>query len=218
MIPTCRSWKIPPVSTSLAGTTSTGTKSPFSLISRICIHSSKRRITSLHLQKRNKKIKRLSMSRQQVCFEPLECRSQQNACFYRSRRVRVLAWMIPRSHRVGFLPDSACLWPNTSMATAPSVRYSMKSSLTDTASSCRTTDQSEPTVGVRIMLAKLNKVTMIANPASTRHHIVLNWVLHLTLQLSNTTMQCGSLVLADEDGMSTSGATMMGSGWSQNRY
>lgn len=68
------------------------------------------------------------------------------------------------------------------------------------------------------MLAQLNKVTMIADPASTQHHIVLNWDLHLTLQLSNTTMQCGSLVLADEDGMSTSGATMMGSGWSQNRY
>lgn len=35
LIPTCRSWKIPPVRTSLAGITSTGTKSPFSFISRI---------------------------------------------------------------------------------------------------------------------------------------------------------------------------------------
>lgn len=42
--------------------------------------------------------------------------------------------------------------------------------------------------------------------------------LHLTLQLSNTTMHCRSLVLVDEDDMSTSGATMMGSRWSQNVY
>lgn len=39
-----------------------------------------------------------------------------------------------------------------------------------------------------------------------------------TLQLSNTTMQCGSLLLGDEDDVSTSGATIMGSGWSQNEY
>lgn len=75
-------------------------------------------------------------------FELLECKNQGNACFYRSRRVRVLAWMMPRSHRVGFLPDSACLCPNTSMATAPSVKYSIKSSLTDTASSCRIRNKS----------------------------------------------------------------------------
>lgn len=40
----------------------------------------------------------------------------------------------------------------------------------------------------------------------------------LALQLSNTTMQCGSLVLGDVEDVSTSGATMMGSGWSQNEY
>lgn len=51
LFPTCRSWKIPPVRISLAGTTSTGKKSPFSFISRIWIHSSRRRVTSLHLQK-----------------------------------------------------------------------------------------------------------------------------------------------------------------------
>lgn len=39
-----------------------------------------------------------------------------------------------------------------------------------------------------------------------------------TLQLSNTTMQWGSLLVGDEADGSTSGATMMGSAWSQNKY
>lgn len=56
-------------------------------------------------------------------------------CTYLSRNVRVLAWMMLRSHSAGFLPGSACLCPNTSMATAPSVRYSIKSSVTVTACS-----------------------------------------------------------------------------------
>lgn len=54
---------------------------------------------------------------------------------YLSRNVRVLAWMMLRSHSAGFLPASACLCPYTSMATAPSVRCSINSSVTDTASS-----------------------------------------------------------------------------------
>ena len=61
--------------------------------------------------------------------------TKRTACVYLSRSVRVLAWMMLRSHRAGFLPASACLCPYTSMATAPSVRYSMKSSDTDTATS-----------------------------------------------------------------------------------
>lgn len=59
-------------------------------------------------------------------------------CVYLSRSVRVLAWIMLRSQRAGFLPASACLCPYTSMTTAPSVRYSMKSSVTDTATSYRT--------------------------------------------------------------------------------
>ncbi len=55
-----------------------------------------------------------------------------------SRKVRVLAWMMLRSHSAGFLPGSACLCPYTSMATAPSVRYSIKSSVTVTACSYST--------------------------------------------------------------------------------
>lgn len=47
---TCRSWKIPPVRTSLAGTTSTVVNSPASFSSISCTHSSSRRVTSLHLQ------------------------------------------------------------------------------------------------------------------------------------------------------------------------
>lgn len=54
---------------------------------------------------------------------------------YLSRNVRVLAWIMLRSHSAGFLPASACLCPYTSMATAPSVRCSINSSVTDTASS-----------------------------------------------------------------------------------
>lgn len=141
--------------------------------------------------------------------ELLECKSQGNACFYRSRKVRVLAWMMPRSHRVGFLPVSACLCPNTSMATAPSVKYSIKSSLTDTASSCRIRDQSWANY-----IFSFNWLLMLLY--NIRMYCVV--IFHITLQLSNTTMQCGSLVLVDEDDMSTSGATMMGSCWSQNVY
>ncbi|KAG7268011.1 hypothetical protein CRUP_025885 [Coryphaenoides rupestris] len=70
--------------------------------------------------------------------------------------VRVLAWMMLRSQRAGFRAGSACRWPYTSMATAPS--------------------------------------------------------------LSNTTMQWGSLAPEDEVDVSTSGATMMGSAWSQKEY
>lgn len=47
---TCRSWKIPPVRTSLAGRTSTAVNSPASFSSISCTHSSSRRVTSLHLQ------------------------------------------------------------------------------------------------------------------------------------------------------------------------
>lgn len=68
--------------------------------------------------------------------------SEVSVCVYLSRSVRVLAWMMLRSHRAGFLPASACLCPYTSMATAPSVKYSMKSSVTDTASSYRTKERS----------------------------------------------------------------------------
>lgn len=46
---TCLSWKIPPVQTSLAGWTSTGTNSPASFSSRIWTQSSSLRVTSLHL-------------------------------------------------------------------------------------------------------------------------------------------------------------------------
>lgn len=46
-----------------------------------------------------------------------------------SRRLRVFAWIIPRSHRAGFFRGSFILWPYTSIANAPSERCSMKSSV-----------------------------------------------------------------------------------------
>lgn len=65
-------------------------------------------------------------------------RAEAQFCVHLSRNVRVLAWIMLRSHSAGFLPGSACLCPNTSMATAPSVRYSIKSSVTVTACSYST--------------------------------------------------------------------------------
>lgn len=46
---TCRSWKIPPVGTSFAGTTSTGQCSPLSFCSKIWTQNSTFLVTSLHL-------------------------------------------------------------------------------------------------------------------------------------------------------------------------
>lgn len=48
---TCRSWKTPPVRTSLAGRTSTAVNSPASFSSISRTHNSSRRVTSLHLQR-----------------------------------------------------------------------------------------------------------------------------------------------------------------------
>ncbi len=54
-----------------------------------------------------------------------------------SLRERVLAWITPRSHRAKFLRWLTCLWPYTSMATAPSAKNSTKSSDTGTDNSCK---------------------------------------------------------------------------------
>ncbi len=148
---TCLSWKMPPVRTSCAGTTSTGMYSPFSFSSRICTHISNLRVTSLHL--RTRKSQTNPKSRKQITW----CKTPQctllkvyisiigqlqgveaQVSAHLSRKVRVLAWMMLRSHSAGFLPGSACLCPYTSMATAPSVRYSIKSSVTLTACSYST--------------------------------------------------------------------------------
>lgn len=52
-----------------------------------------------------------------------------------SLRDLVLAWITPRSHSARFLRWLACLWPYTSMATAPSAKNSPNSSDTGTDSS-----------------------------------------------------------------------------------
>ena len=95
---------------------------------------------------------------------------------YLSLSVRVLAWMMLRSQSAGFLPGSACLWPNTSMATAPSVKYSMKSSVTATASSWRGEEE-----GRKSHYAFVCAWHMCV--------VGVNVCACVTLQLSKTTMQ-----------------------------
>ncbi len=116
---------------------------------------------------------------------------------YLSLSERVFAWITPRSQRARFLRGFACLWPNTSTATAPSIRNSRKSSVTDTSRVCRSRKTHED--GQRAQMQCFTPCVSV-----------------FTLQLSNTTRLCGSLLLRAI--RPTSGAINTGSCCSQKRY
>lgn len=117
-----------------------------------------------------------------------------------SRSVRVLAWITPRSHSARFLRWLACLWPYTSMATAPSDKYSKKSSDTGTENS----------------FGKEERFSSHASAAFAQHAGPCE-LENVTLVLSKTTVHSGS-VGEDEEHGCISGAMNTDSSCPQKWY